>query len=150
MQKKMEGFTLIELLITVAIIGILTAIAIPNYADYVKRGQLTDATMLANYRVMMEQYYQDNNSYGSGGVCGIAVPNAIPPTQYFTYTCVLDTTPGAATGQSFLLTAIGSTPPTAGFNFTINEQDVKTSSGSTIFGWLGNPACWSMKRDGSC
>lgn len=148
MQKKMKGFTLIELLITVAIIGILAAIAIPNYADYVKRGQLTDATMLANYRVMMEQYYQDNNSYASGGACGIAVPNAISPTQYFTYTCVLDTTPGAASGQSFLLTATGSTPATNGFTYTINEQDVKTSTGPT--GWAGNPACWSVKRDGSC
>lgn len=141
----MKGFTLIEMMITVAIIAILSAIAIPNYADYVKRGQLTDATMLANYRVKLEQYYQDANSYSNGGACGVALAN----TQFFSYTCALDTTAGAPTGQSFTLTATG-IPGTgaAGFSYTINELDVKTSIGAA--GWAGNPACWSVKRGGSC
>ena len=141
----MKGFTLIEMMVTVAIIAILTAIAVPSYSDYVKRGQLTDATMLANYRVKLEQYYQDANSYASGGACGIA----LAPTQFFTYACQLNTTAGASTGQSFMITATG-IPGTgaAGFSYTINELDVKASTGPT--GWTGNAACWSVKRDGSC
>jgi type IV pilus assembly protein PilE len=117
----------------------------PNYANYVKRGQLTDATMLANYRVKMEQYYQDANSYSNNGACGIA----LPATQFFTYACQLDTTAGAAAGQSFTITATGiAGTGTAGFNYTINEQDIRASSGSGT--WAGNATCWSVKQDGSC
>ncbi|HUV99447.1 MAG TPA: prepilin-type N-terminal cleavage/methylation domain-containing protein, partial [Gallionella sp.] len=42
--KKSGGFTLIELMIVVAVIAILSAIAIPAYNDYVIRGKLVDAT----------------------------------------------------------------------------------------------------------
>ena len=65
MKKLEQGFTLIELLVVVAIIGILAAIAIPQYAAYKK--QSVDAKMksdLHNAATAMEAYYGSNgNSY---------------------------------------------------------------------------------------
>lgn len=63
---KQQGLTLIELVITVAIIGILAAIAIPSYSHYTmktKRG--VAKTELQHVRSLLEQYYINNKSYTS-------------------------------------------------------------------------------------
>jgi type IV pilus assembly protein PilA len=63
MQKE-KGFTLIELLVVVAIIGILAAIAIPQFALYRQRaGNSTAQADLRNVATGEEAYFVDNNAY---------------------------------------------------------------------------------------
>ncbi len=116
------GFTLIEALIVMTLLGILAAIAIPNYSRYVTRGNLVEATnALSEYRVRMEQFYQDNRTYqNAGGTCGAALPTNL---QNFAVTCAL-----AAGGQAYTATATGASGA-AGFIFTVNQANVRATAG---------------------
>ncbi len=140
MQK---GFTLIELLIVVAIIGILAAVAMPAYTDYVKRGKAAEATStLADLRVKMEQYFQDNRTYADVSAAIVAPCNlAVTGAKYFTYSCTTQT------ATAFTVSAA----PVAGqgmsgFAFSVNEANVKNS---TFDGTTG-AGCWLSKKGGAC
>ncbi|WP_288842083.1 type IV pilin protein [uncultured Deefgea sp.] len=78
LSYRSRGFTLIELLIVIAIIGILAAIAVPSYSEYIKKSRRTDATvLLSQIQQTQEKYRANNTSYaatvaalGLTGDCG--------------------------------------------------------------------------------
>lgn len=146
-MRHSRGFTLIELMITVAIIAILAAIAVPSYTDYIRRGRLTEGlSALAAQRVKMEQFFQDNRTY-----LGACQPNTVAPnpvTANFVYVCVPTAAAGAVPSQ-YLITATGIGAMT-NFAYTMDQDNNRVTT-SLPPGWAGqNSPCWVTKKDGSC
>jgi type IV pilus assembly protein PilA len=73
--KTQKGFTLIELMITVAIVGILAAVALPAYQDYSIRAQVSEGMQLAGgVQTAEAEYYSNNGSYADLTTLGITAP----------------------------------------------------------------------------
>lgn len=149
-MKQQQGFSLIELMIAIVIIGIISAIAIPNYSDYVTRSRIPEATAaLGDIRVRMEQFYQDNRTYPTGGCAATtdATHISVPTGDAFGFTC-------AATATTFTATATGKNSM-IGFQYTVDNFNARTStfSGSgAATGWT-TPSpniCWVTKKGGGC
>lgn len=146
-RGKHQGFTLIELMITVAVIAILTALALPSYQDYVLRGRLVDATTaLSSLRARMEQHYQDNRTYKSVGTTFVSPCASSSTAGTFTVSCpTLEDT-------SYLLKATGA-GATAGFVFTMNNNGTQATTGlPTAWGTVpeGGYVCWIARKGGTC
>lgn len=138
-----QGFTLIEVMITVVIIGILAAVALPQYKNYVTRGKIPDATSaLAAKQVRLEQFYQDNRTYVGAADCN----SDSTTSQFFTFSC------SASSASAYTLQAVGK-DSMAGFTYTVNQSNAKTSTiaAPASSSWIASStSCWITKTGGIC
>ena len=141
--SRQIGFTLIEVMIVVAIVGILSAIALPSYRDYVTRGRIPEATSaLAASQVKMEQWFQDSRKYrNAAGQCG-GVPASYDSGKNFTISCE------ASSDTAYVLTATGKASMN-GFTYTVNQAGVKATT-AVPSGWTSSSTCWVTGKGGAC
>jgi len=139
--NKSYGFTLVELMIVVAIIAILTAVALPSYQSFVMRGKRADATnMLTDIANQQIQYFMDNRAYGKLDDDGLGLSkgdcSAGEATSVEGHYCI-SITP-ADPGSSYTLIATpqgGQAGDTECATITLDSSETKGSSG-------GSTQCW--------
>jgi type IV pilus assembly protein PilE len=143
-MRSATGFTLIEVMITVAIVAILAAVAIPSYTDYITRSKIQEATSsLLSMRTKLEQYYQDNRTFFGACVAGTVAP---PPAglKYFTVGC------SNLSSTTYTVTATGiAGSDMALFSFTIDQGNNRLTT-NVPPGWTAPASCWVMRKSGTC
>jgi type IV pilus assembly protein PilE len=148
-MQRHSGFTLIELMVTIAIIAILAAVALPSYTAYVTRSKIAEATSnLLQMRVKMEQYFQDNRTYVGACAAGTVAP--LPPSgalKFFDISCP----PADLTANTYTVRVDGKAGgDLANLVLTIDQANTRKTV-SVPTGWtMPSTNCWISKKSGDC
>lgn len=126
-----RGFTLIELLVVMVIAGILAAIAIPNYSEYVVRSNRSAAqSFIANVASRQAQFFLDRRTYATT-VAALNLP--VPAEVASRYAFVIDVQAGPPLTYTVTATPTGAQAKDRCGALTINQAGNKTAAG---------PRCW--------
>ncbi len=139
MRKVQQGFTLIELMIVVAIIGILAAIAIPNYQQYTKKAKFTEVVQATSpFKLAVEACFQDQQAVASCGTAGTnGIPSAAGASGYVSSVAVGTNGTITATavssnglgGETYILTPTTNGTASTGYNLTWGKSGGCVTSG---------------------
>ncbi len=141
--SRERGFTLIELVITMVIVGILTAIAIPSYVEYVRRSSRAEARgQLLALAHWMEKWRTQNGRFDDPANANNPPPSIpasllqSPPSGTATYTIAVVATPTTYTATA---TATGSMTGDVCTTLAIDQTGARTFTGGS-----GTQAiCWN-------
>lgn len=128
-MKHNQGFTLIELMMVIAIIGLLAAIAIPNYSEYLLRSKRSEGqALLADAAARQERFYAQNNSYVTNNAdIGKLALQKVNQSENFYYELVVSK---VADDGGYTLTAQQKIGDTDCGNLTLNALGQKGITGT--------------------
>jgi type IV pilus assembly protein PilA len=129
MKTLQKGFTLIELMIVVAIIGILAAVAIPAYQDYIARSQVSEAvSLMGSAKTPLAEYFADKGNWPT--MLSDVLGNS---TGKYTG-AITGVNSGTVAGTASTYT-VEATMKTAGVNAAISGGTVQLNTGDAGKNW---------------
>lgn len=131
--RHKSGFTLIELMIVVAIVAILTAVALPSYRNHVIKGNRSAAqSFMMQVANAQQQYLQDTRQYALGASF-LTTLSLTTPTEVAKFYALTVTPAAATTPPSFTIVATPTGSQVTDGALTLDNLGAKTRDG--VSGW---------------
>lgn len=127
MHKRSHGFTLVELMITVAVVAILAAVALPSYSSYVRRSIRAEAqSYMETVAGRQQQFLVDTRGYATLTQMNSAIPT--PTRVSGAYTVAMPDPGTAPPSFTMTLTPTGNQTQDGCGTLTVNQAGTKTAT----------------------